>query len=307
MLTGAAVMDAALLLVAANMDCPQPQTSEHLVALEIMKLQHIVVLQNKVDIIFKEEERAMENYKQIKEFIKGTICANAPIIPISAQLKYNIDAVCESINKIPMPERNLKVPPKMIIIRSFDVNKPGCSIGELKGGVVGGSILEGVLSVGMEIEIRPGHVWKDGDGNWRCTPIKSRIVSLLAENNDLLYAVPGGLIGVGLLVDPSITRNDRLVGSVLGVPNSLPEIYIEVDIKFYLMKRLLGYKAEGAEKHSRIQRLTIDETLKFNVGSTETPGKVLSVKDVSFYLYIGHYESATEQPYLHQHQREGGI
>jgi len=66
---------------------------------------------------------------------------------------------------------------------------------------------------------------------------------------------------------------------VLGVPNNLPDIFIEVDIKFYLMKRLLGYKAEGAEKHSRIQRLTVDETLKFNVGSTETPGKVISVKD----------------------------
>jgi len=41
---------------------------------------------------------------------------------------------------------------------------------------------------------------------------------LLAENNNLLYAVPGGLIGVGLQVDPSITRNDRLIGNVLGYP-----------------------------------------------------------------------------------------
>ena len=41
--------------------------------------------------------------------------------------------------------------PKMIIIRSFDVNKPGTSIDELQGGVVGGSIIEGVLQIGMNV------------------------------------------------------------------------------------------------------------------------------------------------------------
>ena len=45
MLNGAAVMDAALLLVASNESCPQPQTSEHLAAIEIMKLKHIIILQ----------------------------------------------------------------------------------------------------------------------------------------------------------------------------------------------------------------------------------------------------------------------
>lgn len=66
MLTGAAVMDAAMLLVAANVDCPQPQTAEHLVALEIMKLEHMIILQNKIDIIFKDKDKLKLNYKQIK-------------------------------------------------------------------------------------------------------------------------------------------------------------------------------------------------------------------------------------------------
>ena len=51
MLNGAAVMDGALLLIAANETCPQPQTSEHLAAVEIMKLQHLIILQNKIDLI----------------------------------------------------------------------------------------------------------------------------------------------------------------------------------------------------------------------------------------------------------------
>lgn len=64
------------------------------------------------------------------------------MVPISAQLKYNIDVVCEYIvKKIPIPERNFVSPPNMIVIRSFDVNKPGFEVDEIKGGVAGGSIL----------------------------------------------------------------------------------------------------------------------------------------------------------------------
>ena len=183
MLTGAAVMDAAMLLVAANVDCPQPQTAEHLVALEIMKLDHMIILQNKVDIVFKDPQQTKTNYKQIKDFMKDTRCKNAPIIPISAQQKYNIDAILEALCEIPIPKRNLEAPPKMIIIRSFDVNKPGSEIDDLKGGVVGGSIIEGVLKVGMEVEIRPGNLAKDSKNNLVCTPVKTRIISLLAEDN----------------------------------------------------------------------------------------------------------------------------
>ena len=89
MLNGAAVMDAAFLLVAANEPCPQPQTSEHLAAVEIMQLKHLMILQNKVDII--KESQARENYEQIAGFVQGTVAENAPVIPISAQLKYNVD------------------------------------------------------------------------------------------------------------------------------------------------------------------------------------------------------------------------
>lgn len=194
MLNGAAVMDAAMLLVAANEVCPQPQTAEHLAAIEIMKLQNIIVLQNKIDLV--KESMAEEHYESIKRFAAGSVAEHAQIIPISGQLKYNMDAVCEAIaHTIPTPKRDFTADPKMIVIRSFDVNKPGTDIDDLKGGVAGGSILCGVLKVGDEIEVRPGIVTKDADGKIRCRPIFSRIVSLFAENNDLPFAIPGGLIG----------------------------------------------------------------------------------------------------------------
>jgi len=141
MLNGAAVMDGALLLIAANEPCPQPQTSEHLAAVEIMRLQHIIILQNKVDLV--TEAAALNQHEAISRFIQGTIAESAPVVPISAQLKYNIDAVCEYvIRKIPVPVRDFTSPPQMIVIRSFDVNKPGSEVDELKGGVAGGSILQ---------------------------------------------------------------------------------------------------------------------------------------------------------------------
>lgn len=74
MLNGAAVMDAAMLLIAANESCPQPQTSEHLAAIEIMKLKHIIILQNKVDLI--KETAAQEQYQSILQFVKGSFCSN---------------------------------------------------------------------------------------------------------------------------------------------------------------------------------------------------------------------------------------
>jgi len=213
MLNGAAVMDAALLLIAGNETCPQPQTSEHLAAIEIMKLKHILILQNKIDLI--KETQAKDQHDQILRFIEGTVAEGAPIIPISAQLKYNIEVVCEYIEKkIPVPLRDFTSEPHLIIIRSFDVNKPGSEVEDLKGGVAGGSILKGVLKVGQEIEVRPGLVSKDSNGRLTCQPIRSKIVSLFTEQNDLMFAVPGGLIGVGTKIDPTLCRADRMVGQV---------------------------------------------------------------------------------------------
>eukprot|EP00736_Rhodelphis_marinus_P012389 Rmarinus@m.3534 len=277
MLNGAAVMDAALLLIAGNEPCPQPQTSEHLAAVEIMKLANIIILQNKIDLV--KEAAAQQQYQDIQKFVQGTIADGAPVIPISAQLKYNIETVVEYvIKKVPVPVRDFVSSPKMIVIRSFDVNKPGAEVDDLKGGVAGGSILQGILKVGDDIEVRPGIVSKDQQGRLECKPIRSRIISLFAEQNDLQYAVPGGLIGVGTLIDPTLCRADRLVGQVLGERTHLPDIYVELEINFFLLRRLLGVKSASGEKAARVQKLAKGEILMVNIGSTSTGGRVLAVR-----------------------------
>ncbi|CAI4216526.1 unnamed protein product [Parascedosporium putredinis] len=241
MLSGAAVMDAALLLIAGNESCPQPQTSEHLAAIEIMKLDKIIILQNKVDLM--RQEAAEQHYQSILKFI-----------------------------------RDFTLDPYMIVIRSFDVNKPGAEIHELKGGVAGGSILHGVLKLGDEVEIRPGIVTRDDKGALQCKPIFSRIVTLNSEANDLKYAVPGGLIGVGTRIDPTLCRADRLVGHVLGLKGRLPEIYSEIEINFYLLRRLLGVRtADG--KQAKVAKLSKNEVIMVNIGSTSTGAKISAHKN----------------------------
>jgi translation initiation factor 2 subunit 3 len=78
MLNGAAVMDAALLLIAGNESCPQPQTSEHLAAIEIMKLKHIIILQNKIDLI--RDAQAKDQYQEILKFVQGKDDDNVSIV-----------------------------------------------------------------------------------------------------------------------------------------------------------------------------------------------------------------------------------
>jgi len=278
MLNGAAVMDAALLVIASNDSCPQPQTSEHLAAVEIMKLKHLIILQNKVELV--KDVVAQEQHAAIKKFVAGTAADSAPIIPISAVLKYNTDVICEYLcTQIPIPPRDFTSAPQLIIIRSFDVNKPGEEVDSIKGGVAGGSILKGVLKVGDEIEIRPGVLTRKGAES-RMKVIRSKIVSLNTERNDLQFAVPGGLVGVGTKIDPTFSRADKLVGGVLGHPGHLPPVYQEIEVKYYLLRRLLGVKTDGDSKSgAKVSKLKKGEVLMVNIGSTAAGGRVEGIKD----------------------------
>ncbi|TXT56975.1 MAG: Translation initiation factor 2 subunit gamma [Candidatus Thorarchaeota archaeon] len=263
-LSGASLMDGAILVIAANEPCPMPQTSEHLRALEIVGVENLIIVQNKIELVSPEE--AQDHYQQIKNFVKGTIAENAPIVPVSAIFGANMDILIETIEKvIPSPDRDEDAPPKMFIARSFDINKPGTVPQELKGGVIGGSIVQGKLKVGDEIEIAPGYRTERG-----FEPIKAKVLSLVSgSGNHLQEAYPGGLIGVGTALDPAATRADRLVGNVVGKVGKMPEIYEELMVKPILMQRVIGM-----ESQKEVDNLRLNEPLMLVVGTAATVGVI---------------------------------
>jgi len=85
------------------------------------------------------------------------------------------------------------------------------------------------------------------------------------------------LTGVGTRVDPTLCRADRLVGFVLGLKGQLPSIYTEIEVNYFLLRRLLGVKtADG--KQAKVAKLAKNEILMVNIGSTATGAKVIAVK-----------------------------
>jgi len=273
MIGGTSVMDAAFLLVAGNEEqVPQPQTYEHLLAISNTDLSNILVLQNKLDLI--TEEKCQENLDKIKAFLNGSPAQDSPIIPISAQKKENLDAVLRYIAfNIPEPERNTEEAPLLTIIRSFDINKPGTRTRDLQGGVAGGSLKTGVLRKGDLVEIRPGITEKDEDGKLVCKPLFSRVESLHSEKNVLESARPGGLIGVGLSLDPALTRANRLVGQTLGRIGTLPPVWTELIIKYKLMRRNEGGVAVKVK-----EKIRENEKVLVSVNSSVIRGLVLEVE-----------------------------
>ena len=274
-LTGASLMDGAILVIAANEKCPQPQTREHLKALEVAGIKNVVVVQNKIDLVTKDE--ALKNYEEIKNFLKGTIIEDAPIIPISAQQKLNIDVLIEAIEeKIPTPKRDAKKDPFMLIARSFDINRPGTSPKDLKGGVLGGALIEGRLKVGDEIEIRPG---ARKNGEYKI--LRTKIVGLQKAGKDLNEAGPGGLLGILTTLDPFLTKSDSLVGNIVGLPEKLPEILKNILIEFNLLERVIGSKELG-----KVEPIKKGENLLINVGTARSLGIVKNVSDENLELEL---------------------
>jgi len=275
MLSGAALMDGALLLVAANEKCPQPQTKEHLMALSIVGIEKIIIVQNKIDIVTRDE--AMANYKQIKEFVKGTIAENAPIIPVSAHHDVNIDKLVDAIETYIISEifRDTEAPPLMHVARSFDINSPGASPKDIKGGVLGGSLIQGTLRIGDEIEIVPGRK-AEAAGKQTWERITTKVVSLQAGGKKAEVVYPGGLIAIGTGLDPAITKSDGLTGRMIGTPAYLPDVVHDFKMKTILLDRVVGTASD-----LKVDEIKSNEPLMLSIGTATTVGVVKSARNGS--------------------------
>ncbi len=269
MLSGAAIMDGALLLVAANEPVPQPQTREHLYALDIIGVHKVVVVQNKIDLLSTEE--AEKNYHQIVDFLKDSPISSAPVVPISANHRVNIDALIGAIQEtIPTPVRDPKKPPLMYVARSFDINRPGTRPADLRGGVLGGSLIQGHLKVGEEIEIRPG---PQGAATAHAESLHTHVTSIISGGQEWDELHPGGLAAIGTSLDPALAKGDGLTGRLVGTAGTLPPVSQKIRLRATLLDRVLG-----AQREIKVEKIRTSEVLAVTVGTTIAAGKVTSAR-----------------------------
>jgi translation initiation factor 2 subunit 3 len=270
-------MDGAIIVIAANEPVPQPQTKEHVQALRMIGVEKVVVAQNKVDLVAYEQ--AIQNEEKIRGFLESFGYGTAPLVPISAQKHLNIDALLEAIEStISTPQRDVSAKPFMQVLRSFDVNKPGTSIDKVRGGVIGGSLTQGSLKVGDEIEIRPGLY---DQAKTKYVPVVTKVVSLGTSAGLVESVRPGGLVAVGTTLDPFYTKSDALVGSVAGIPGTLPEEISELGMKASLFDTVIG-----VNETIKVDPIKMNEILRLNVGTATTAGSVVQMKGGNTYVKL---------------------
>jgi translation initiation factor 2 subunit 3 len=263
MISGAGAMNGVMLVISGSDDIfPQPQTIEHMTVINKLKISNMVVLQNKLDII--NEERAVKNKDDIREFLQGSPYAEKPIIPISASNRLNTDSVIRWLTQ--QKPTDLKIDTNRIvfnIIRSFDINKPYTPFDEIKGGVVGGTLKEGILTVGDYVEIKPGFMV-----NGKPKKLYAKVLEIYSEKNKLEYAIPGGLIAVQLDIDPYLTKNNRMVGQIMGYNIDDYKVYQKMELKIKTLKPDISY-----------DKLSKNDKVYINVNSRTVEANIDKIKD----------------------------
>ncbi|MFH0835704.1 MAG: translation initiation factor IF-2 subunit gamma [Candidatus Micrarchaeota archaeon] len=266
-IAASSLMDGALFVVSANEKCPQPQTVEHLMVLEAAGIKNVVIAQNKVDLVSKE--RAQTHFKELTDFLKGSLIETAPIIPTAGNLRITNSALIQALEEtIPTPKRDLDSPLRMFVARSFDINKPGTDIGKIGGGVIGGSIVQGRLRRNDNVVLLPG-AWIQGKGKEHYQEVHTVVNDIHAGTEKVDDAIPGGLVAASTEIDPSLAKSDSLVGNVLAAENSGAEVSYTLDLQMTPMPRLIEKFPEN---------IIPNEPLVLGVGTATTVGAAVPGK-----------------------------
>ena len=305
MLNGTSVMDCTILVESAANNGTASQTNEHLMATNLVNLPNKIVCMNKVDLTKKDI--ALTKIAALKTKLQEfEITKDSPVIPIAANYGINIDVLCQYICEyIPEPIRDLTAVLKMIVVRSFNVNKQEIDVNDLQGGVVGGTIIRGTLNKGITVTIYPGLIDRNSTNSskWTYTPLKAKVISINSEKNNLEFAVPGGLIGVQLDIDPGLTGKDGLVGNLITINNqtTYKGLTAECEERTLESTTVIGGAAECEERtlestnfkvyetvfveFSLLDRENLlEETVKpnddliINCNSSNTKGKIIKIR-----------------------------
>ena len=233
MLSNIQVMDGIILVVsAAEKLSNKPQLLQHLDAIKIGKFNKIIILFNKLDLISKDT--ALKRKKELDTLLENYNIKPNAIIPTAINLGLGKENILKAIMTFFPAKKDNSKNNLFYITRSFNINKNNCNYKNLKGGVIGGSLLNGKFKLNDEIEIRPG-VIENVNNSIKCKPLVTKITSLQSDELKLDDITPGGLIGIGTNIDPQFTTNDYLSGNIVGLKGTLPEIYTKISIKYELI------------------------------------------------------------------------
>lgn len=268
-LSGATLIDAGILVVAAN-EGIKPQTREHLMTLQAKKVEQLIVIQNKIDLVKKED--AKKNYDEIKRFL-GERYRDAQIIPVSAQQGVNIKEVFRAVANLKIPERKKDSYPIFLIARSFDINKPGTKPKRLKGAVLGGALKQGTLRVGEKIEIKPGRTVIE-NGEKKLIPLKTKILGLFKGSKKVSELTPGGSMAIETALDMTQGKRDTLAGNIASHEGKLPESSTKAKLKFQLFPEVFG-----TSSNLKVKPIEKKELLMLSINTSITGGTVGEIEE----------------------------
>lgn len=264
MLSGAALVDAAILVVAAN-EGIKPQTREHLMALQAKQIKNLIVVQNKIDLVTKEQ--ALKNHGDIQKML-GDAYKGAPVIPVSAQQHVNIEKIWLALAEVPVPAHDTTAEPLFVVARSFDINRPGALPKDLRGAVLGGTLKRGTLKIGDRIEIRPGRVVKT-EKETTYIPIQTKIRNLFRGSQSVTELTPGGSMSIETDLDMSLAKGDLLAGNVVSHAGKLPAESHTMKVKYHLFPRMFSGTTEIP-----VENLKKGEMLMISVNTSITGGSI---------------------------------
>lgn len=240
MLNGTCLMDYTILVEScANETIPAIQTAEHYSVTKEVGIKTIFSCLNKCDLFSKEREKIKDSLTKLRNFINDD---DVPLIPTCCTTGLNIDVICHYITQIPIPIKDVSHNTKMLVIRTFNINLPDTKIISIKGGVIGGSLVRGIIKIGDTMKIFPGFIkmkeepTKD-DSVWFYKPLECKVINIHSDKNKLHMAIPGGLIGVELDIDPALCGSNKLVGNVVfkdGFTNTV-NVFEEIKVEYNMI------------------------------------------------------------------------
>jgi selenocysteine-specific elongation factor len=209
MLAGVGGIDAALFVVAAD-EGVMPQTREHLAILDLLEIPRGIIALTKVDAV--EDEDWLELVQaDIAETMTGTVLADAPIIPVSALRGTGLKTLIQTLDHLltEAPPRPNRGRPRLPIDRVFSMSGFGT--------VVTGTLLDGQLQVGQEVEVLP-------------QGLKTRVRGLQSHRQSVELASPGSRTAVNLtgLSTTDLARGDVLTSSGWLEPSQLIDVQLRL-------------------------------------------------------------------------------